>query len=388
MSPLLSVIVPVYKVEPYLRKALDGLLAQTYSKLEIICVDDGSPDACPAILDEYAAKDSRISVIHQRNQGLAAARNSGMELARGEYVAFMDSDDFILPQAYEKALAHMTDEIDMVQFGVRVLPAHAAVEQRTLRLQADYDLYMQNLLRVQDGEKGLSCDARAALGTSVSVWDKIFRRSLIERYHLRFPQGAWYEDAPFVQSYLAVSRRMYAVDEMLYEYVIRGGASLSALQGERNPGAMGMMACVDMSYQFYARHGIWERLILLLPELLYRLDVFKGLLPDEMQAEGEQRVRDIKRQWRQAVNDACPWDDRLQHLLGMHGWASLRHEWRYGRCCPKDRRRIFPGLTVFERRGLRKFFVCGVPVFTVVDVGGRRFFKLFGVKLRKKRIGD
>ena len=99
---LISVIVPVYKVEKYLRKCVDSILVQTYKNLEIILVDDGSPDNCGKICDEYAAKDSRIKVIHQQNGGLSAARNAGLDIATGEYIGFVDSDDYIAPDMYEK----------------------------------------------------------------------------------------------------------------------------------------------------------------------------------------------------------------------------------------------------------------------------------------------
>ena len=89
-----SVIIPIYKVEQYLRQCVDSVLAQTYTDVEIILVDDGSPDSCPAICDEYAKKDSRIKVIHKPNGGLSDARNAGLDMAQGEYVLFLDSDDW------------------------------------------------------------------------------------------------------------------------------------------------------------------------------------------------------------------------------------------------------------------------------------------------------
>lgn len=98
MNPLISVIVPIYKVEQYLRKCVDSILAQTYTNLEVILVDDGSPDNCGVICDEYAAKDARVKVIHKPNGGPSDARNAGMAVMRGQYVAFVDSDDWIEPQ--------------------------------------------------------------------------------------------------------------------------------------------------------------------------------------------------------------------------------------------------------------------------------------------------
>ena len=95
MEPLVSVIVPIYKVEKYLRQCVDSILAQTYTNLEVILVDDGSPDKCGAICDEYAAKDERVRVIHKENGGVSDARNAGLDAARGEYLAFVDGDDYI-----------------------------------------------------------------------------------------------------------------------------------------------------------------------------------------------------------------------------------------------------------------------------------------------------
>ena len=116
--PEISVIVPVYKVERYLNECIDSILAQTFTDFELILVDDGSPDNCPALCDAAAAKDSRIRVIHQKNRGLSGARNAGLDAAEGEWIAFVDSDDMLLPQALEKA--HSTAEktgADVVLYG-------------------------------------------------------------------------------------------------------------------------------------------------------------------------------------------------------------------------------------------------------------------------------
>lgn len=115
--PLISVIVPVYKVEPYLHACIDSILAQTYTNLEIILVDDGSPDKCGMICDEYAAKDSRVKVIHKENGGASAARNAGMKCYTGEYLLFVDSDDTIAPDWIEGLYSSITD-CDFVIAGV------------------------------------------------------------------------------------------------------------------------------------------------------------------------------------------------------------------------------------------------------------------------------
>ena len=103
-NPLISVIVPVYKVEEYLARCVDSILGQTYRNLEILLVDDGSPDRCGVMCDEYASRDSRIRVIHKENGGLSSARNAAIDAARGEYIGFVDSDDWIEPETYEALL--------------------------------------------------------------------------------------------------------------------------------------------------------------------------------------------------------------------------------------------------------------------------------------------
>ena len=111
MNPLISVIVPIYNRELYLEKCIESIVSQTYSNLEIILVDDGSPDNCPAICDEWAKKDSRIKVVHKENGGVASARNAGLSAATGDYVAFVDGDDFIAPEMYSVLTQYLSEDI-------------------------------------------------------------------------------------------------------------------------------------------------------------------------------------------------------------------------------------------------------------------------------------
>ena len=107
-QPLITVIVPVYNVEKYLRRCLDSIIGQTYQNLEILCIDDGSIDNSGVICEQYAARDARIKVIHQENQGLSTARNRGLDAAEGEYIAFVDSDDYILEDMFERLYIALT----------------------------------------------------------------------------------------------------------------------------------------------------------------------------------------------------------------------------------------------------------------------------------------
>ena len=118
--PELSIIVPVYKVEKYLPRCIDSILAQTFGDFELVLIDDGSPDGCGRICDEYARKDKRIVVIHQKNMGVSAARNAGLDIAHGRYIGFVDSDDWIEPQMYEVMMDAIRENgADMAVCGVR-----------------------------------------------------------------------------------------------------------------------------------------------------------------------------------------------------------------------------------------------------------------------------
>ena len=131
MEPLISVIVPVYNVEQYLDKCVKSLLGQQYQNLEILLIDDGSSDNCPALCDEYAAQDSRICVIHKKNGGLADARNAGLDMATGEYFAFVDSDDWIAPETYREMMDMfcVMPQIDIVCCAASRVLCEAEVER-------------------------------------------------------------------------------------------------------------------------------------------------------------------------------------------------------------------------------------------------------------------
>ena len=117
--PTVSVIIPVYKVEEYLGQCVDSILSQTYTNLEVLLVDDGSPDDCPRLCDEYAAKDKRVRVIHKENGGLASARNAGLDKANGQFVSFIDSDDWIEQQTYEKVMRiHEETSAEIIMFDI------------------------------------------------------------------------------------------------------------------------------------------------------------------------------------------------------------------------------------------------------------------------------
>ena len=210
MQPCISVIVPVYKVEPYLRKCVDSIINQTYTNLEIILVDDGSPDNCGAICDEYAAKDSRIKVIHKKNGGLSDARNAGMEIMTGEYVAFVDSDDWIEPQMYQRLY-------ELIEF-YHADMAFGGVADDVLQDDTVHTVKTSNYGDTPLEEDKISAMRRYFHG-SWAAWDKLYRAELFDG--IRYPVGEINEDEAIVLHLLDRCNRVCFTNEVFYHYIRR-----------------------------------------------------------------------------------------------------------------------------------------------------------------------
>lgn len=216
---LVSVIVPVYKVEKYLRECVDSILSSTYKNLEIILVDDGSLDRCPQICDEYVQKDSRIKVIHQENQGLCAARNAGLKAAIGEYVSFVDSDDVISPFLYEKMIqAIETENADWAACEYTRKQVSLPVGSLPESVSSHVVEGMESLLSV------LTCapSIRKITWTSAYVWNKLYRRELITKAFLAGCLNV--EDLQFNWDYMQNSKKMVIVSLPLYYYRVVEGS--------------------------------------------------------------------------------------------------------------------------------------------------------------------
>lgn len=223
MSALISVIVPIYKVEAYLRQCLDTIVGQTYKNLEIILIDDGSPDKCPQICDEYAGKDNRIRVIHQKNGGLSAARNAGLDIATGDYIAFVDSDDWVELNMYETLLANITNtNADIVTCGIYYnFPNYEVGSSVNDEVTVEYS---------NEAAIALIPDVNANI--RFEVWNKIFRRSLIAG--LRFKEGQIYEDVFFDRHVFMRSKKIVRFNKNLYHYrVSRPGNTNSSFKMNR-----------------------------------------------------------------------------------------------------------------------------------------------------------
>lgn len=202
---MISIIVPVYKVEPYLRQCVESILNQTYRDIEVLLIDDGSPDRCGEICDEYARKDCRVRIFHTENKGLSAARNLGLIEANGEYIGFVDSDDWIEPDMYEVLLRRIEET------GADVSVCSFYVEDAGARKSSDYSraIYIEkeSLCALVDGQ------------LSNYVWNKLYRNTIFQT--IVFPCGRNHEDIASMHLILNQAKSVAVLDATKYHYRIR-----------------------------------------------------------------------------------------------------------------------------------------------------------------------
>lgn len=203
---LISVIVPVYKVEQYLKRCVDSILAQTYQNLEIILVDDGSPDLCGSMCDEFQQKDSRIVVIHQKNGGLSNARNAGIEIAKGSFLAFVDSDDYIAPDFVESLYrACIENHCELAQCKYEYVTGDAFTKAS-----------LQGETRCMSG-RGMQEGLYALDGAyNVVAWNKLYKKELFKE--IRYPDGKIHEDEATTFRIFYLTEKVALVDRYLYGY--------------------------------------------------------------------------------------------------------------------------------------------------------------------------
>ena len=219
MKPQFSVIIPVYKTEVYLKRCVRSLLRQNFKNLEIILIDDGSPDRCPEICDRFAARCSEISVIHQENRGLSAAKNTGLAAARGEWIMFLDSDDRLAPGLFDALLPFCSPDIDLIEFGHRKCTNH--------RRQVTHDT---GSFTVYTKEEAFLALTQHRVFSHMS-WGKICRKQLFEGF--RFIPGRLCEDLPATYELFTKAGKIGYLDRTFYEYYIRADSIMGNVSCRR-----------------------------------------------------------------------------------------------------------------------------------------------------------
>lgn len=220
MSNIISVIVPIYKVEKYLRECIDSILNQTYTNLEVLLIDDGSPDNCPKICNEYAKMDSRVKVIHKANGGLSDARNVGIDTATGNYIVFVDSDDVIDETMIEKLYLNLTkynaDISECEYVFTKQIPTK--IKEKEIQKDEYNNIEALNSMYVCGGCK-------------VVAWNKMYKRELFN--DIKYPVGKLHEDVFTTYKLLFKANKVVHTNEILYFYRNRNDSIVNQFNEKR-----------------------------------------------------------------------------------------------------------------------------------------------------------
>jgi glycosyltransferase involved in cell wall biosynthesis len=231
MDSLVTVIVPIYNVEEYLNRCVDSIVNQTYKNLEIILVDDGSPDNCPVMCDEWAKKDSRIRVIHKENAGLGMARNTGIENASGEYICFFDSDDYVDISIIEKCvLSAQAHNSDAIIYGRCEVYDDGRIEKKDIRSPKEV------FTSTEVAGELLPAMFTYDMGFGVSAWGKMFSLKTIRESSLKFvsEREIISEDSYFALEFFSHASVVSIVKENLYFYYKRGNSLSRSFKADRH----------------------------------------------------------------------------------------------------------------------------------------------------------
>ncbi len=234
-----SIIVPVYNVEKYLNRCVDSILSQTYRNIEIILVDDGSPDSCPAICDEYATADKRIKVIHKNNGGLASARNAGLDQSTGQYILFVDSDDWIDPDGVKK-LVYIAEKylVDFVRFRAVKNGFPSIADNTPVWLgkprEMSGGLYTKQRIET-DILPRLITTPELTMGPIVSAWGSLFRRDFLDNTKIRFDESIRFsEDLLFSAEVVLNANSFYYLEEGgIYHYFYNSASISRSFRSDR-----------------------------------------------------------------------------------------------------------------------------------------------------------
>lgn len=250
-----SIIVPVYNVEKYLERCMNTLLNQTLKDIEIIMVDDGSPDNCPQMCDEYAKKDPRIKVLHKKNEGLGFARNSGMEIARGEYIAFVDSDDYVDINMYEILYSNAKKwELDAIFCGYNRVNNHtiqSIKEVNSLKIFNHHQDIQEVLLNMIGTKPDCSVDRKYQM----SVWHALYSRDIIKNHEIKFPSEREFisEDIIFHIDFLQKVSKIAFIADPLYYYCVNEDSLTKSYRGDK-----------------------FEKFVVLYKEIIHRLPILEN----------------------------------------------------------------------------------------------------------------
>ena len=313
---MISVVVPVYGVEKYLPQCVESLINQTYRDIEIILVDDGSPDRCSQICDEYSRRDARIVAVHKKNGGVSSARNAGLKIAQGDYVAFVDPDDWVAPETYEAALdASLKTGADLAIYGYEYCDDDGTIDETR-----NYKSRETEILTQRETMKRMS-DIPPTLRHG--VWNKLFHRDLIGettfKEDLRASEDVW-----FLSECLLKTKSVVCVHEPYYFNRVREGSATH-----------GGLSILDLARSFQAHSFMHQSFTTLYPDLKsysqrFLLDVFllkynesKRKILSTPETEKQNSLKALRQMrkalrteaWKALFNRDIYWKTRLAYLL-------------------------------------------------------------------------
>lgn len=259
--PIVSVIVPVYNAEKYLRRCIDSLVNQTLKDIEIILVDDGSTDGSLSVCNEYAEKCNNIKILTQNNQGPSVARNNALNIAEGKYIGFVDSDDFIEKETYEIAVNELekNSDINLVIWGVNVI--------------SDDNLpyinwFQDNYFKMKNSGKKV-VDEKILFKTAVVPWNKLYRTSIIKEKNITFPEGKLYEDNAFWWKYIVWCKEIFFLDKNFHYYNMRAVSLRGEVIHKKSEKEQDRIFMVENVYDYYQEHKLIDEKVKCILDMLF-----------------------------------------------------------------------------------------------------------------------
>lgn len=342
----ISVIIPVYNTAAYIGQCLDSVLGQTYSNIEVICVNDGSVDNSLEILESYAKRDQRVKVLTQKNQGQGEARNNGLKVATGEWVTYVDSDDYIALDTYEKASEGMLDDVDIIWYDLIGF---------TSKGEKDHPYFHSSYTGKRKVTKQL------ILATNLYPVNKLWRKSMLDEHKAWFPAGLIYEDAYFYFTVAPYARHFYFVQERMYFYRQREGSTMNTF----SPRGAEHLSIAELILKHFREVGLPPIFGTKRPAILERIIFIRytqhslSTTPKRMHRDIINRAYKIGKEY--GIIDAFPKET-----------AFIRP------------RNFFTELFYKRTDKLIQYNFFGIPVLSHIRKNGKKITRLFGIKIKKK----
>ncbi len=240
MSPLVSIIIPVYNTAAYLRRCLDSVCNQTLANIEIICINDGSSDNSLDVLCEYAERDSRVKVFSIEHAGPGKARNLAIEHCKGSWITGLDSDDYLEPDACAYVTSHAEDDVDVIQYGFKVKLDNCNESLSTCLMRGKH-----------------AVTPKVLISHSCEFCGKLWRKSFIDKHECRFPEGVWYEDWFFYWAYLPYAKRVLYLSECKY-VIVRRNSSIMGMTRNQTERVLDHVRVLGKLLDFRVNHPLSE----------------------------------------------------------------------------------------------------------------------------------